>query len=148
MIIIELFVVHYLESLSNRINSVLSKLDIEINGPTFRKTENNMNMSYNIYSRNDSIDKIWELLQKELKENFQELSKSGEVISYTSQDGSIKDQGVEYFKVLKANLFECYIYEPESFIYARLLEEYDIIKKNVWISIDVDGIEKSAWFKD
>ncbi len=148
MIKINSFIEPYLQSLSGLINGVLYELRVTIVGPTFRKRENNVTLSYNIYPKEMDINELWTLLYNTLKNNFTELSKKGEVILYTPTQGSILDQGVEYFKVTNANVFECYIYEPESFIYARILQEYDIIKKTRWISIDVDGIDRSAWFEE
>lgn len=148
MVKIKLFIEPYLKFLSQSINRVLQDLEVNTVGPTFRKRENNTTLSYNIYPLEMEISELWTILHTALKNNFTELSKKGEVIMYTTTQGGILDQGVEYFKVVNANIFECYIYEPESFIYARILQEFDIIKKNRWISIDVDGIERSAWFEE
>lgn len=126
----------------------MQQLNIQVVGPTFRKRENNTTVSYNIYPLEMDIQELRSILYSQLKNYFTELSHQGEVIMYTKAQGSILDQGVEYFKVTEANIFECYIYEPESFIYARLLQEYDILKKTQWISIDCDGIEHSAWFEE
>lgn len=124
------------------------KDSIEIRGPTIRKRTNNITISYNIIPEKDNFEKVWEKLNSEIGVEFDELSKSGEIITYSAENGSILDQGVEYFKVLKSKLYECYIYEPESFIYARLLHEYDKLKKNEWLSIDIDIIDQSAWFEE
>ena len=148
MIIIESFVLQFFLSLAGDISKEITNKKIEFIGPTNRKSENNLKLSYNIYPRKDSFNDIWHLLESLLKLRFNELSKLGEVINYDVDHGAIADQGTEYFKIQKAFLFECYIYEPESFLYARLLHEFDIIKKSEWISIDLDGIEQSAWFEE
>lgn len=143
-----MFIEKCLSDIASNINKTLNEFNSELSftGPSPRKTENNQNISYNIYSRNEFINNIWLKLLQLIQSEFQKLSEQGEVIVYDTTQGTISDQGTEYFQVLKANIFECYIYEPESFLYARLLEEYDPIKKNKWISIDIDGIERSAWF--
>ena len=148
MIAIESFNHQFFLSLTNELTIDLSKEKLEYTGPTYRKRENNTTVSYNIYPVKDKFESVWNLLDTLLKLRFKDLSKSGEVINYTSEQGSIKDQGIEYFKVFKALLFECYIYEPESFIYCRLLHEFDVLKAKEWISIDFDGIERSAWFEE
>ncbi len=148
MISEQLFIENYLTKIVTSINKTLFEFDLHLKftGPTYRRTANNYNISYNIYPEEENIDQTLDKLLELLKFEFKELAKNGEVIFYDTSQGKILDQGIEYFKVLKANLFECYVYEPESFLYARLLKEYDIIKKNKWISIDIDGIERSAWF--
>lgn len=143
-----MFIENILQSIATNIDNSLKEFnfDLTFTGPSHRKTENNQNISYNIYPRIEFINKTWLKLLQLIQSEFQKLSAQGEVIVYDTTQGTILDQGTEYFTVLKANIFECYIYEPESFLYARLLEEYDPIKKNKWISIDIDGIERSAWF--
>lgn len=144
----QLFIENYLRKIASTINNTITEMDLhlKLTGPTYRKTENNITISYNIYPDEANIEQTWLVLFDLLHSTFQELSKIGEVIFYDTASGKILDQGIEYFTVLRANVFECYIYEPESFVYARLLEEFDKIKKNTWISIDIDGIERSAWF--
>ena len=148
MIKITFFVEQYMQNLANDINNSLTSVNVNISGPTLRKRENNITLSYNIYPLETGIQELWTLLFNLLTVKFKELSKQGEVIIYSTTQGAILDQGIEYFKVLKANIFECYIYEPESFIYTRLLQEFDVLKKTQWISIDLDGIEQSAWFEE
>jgi hypothetical protein len=145
----ETFIQLLLNSVSNIVDSTLESFQsISVTGPTFRQRDNNFNLSYNIYPAGLIIDSCYDSLLVILEEYFLHLSKEGEVITYSTTSGSIFDQGKEYFKVLSANIFECYVYNPESFVFARLLKEYDILKKNIWISIDIDGIEKSAWFEE
>ena len=148
MIKLALFIENYLDSLASEINSLVKKLQVNIIGPTFHNRENNITLSYNIHPLEFDIDQLWNICYNFLEKKFKELSKTGEVIMYETTKGAILDQGVEYFKVKKANIFECYIYEPESFIYLRILQEYDLLQKKQWISIDVDGIEQSAWFEE
>lgn len=148
MISIQTFVEQFFQSLIKDVSQLVGNNNIEFSGPSLRNRENNKTISYNIYPSANVFANTWELLESLLRQKFNDLSKSGEVINYTSEHGGIKDQGIEYFKVVKAILFECYIYEPESFIYARLLHEYDKTKNTEWISIDLDGIEKSAWFEE
>ena len=150
MIKIETFVNTFVKDFVKRVDNSLIPLKetLEIRGPTFRKRTNNITVSYNIIPKIDLIEHVWNELTLVVGAIFTQLSKSGEIITYSAENGSILDQGVEYFKVLKSKLFECYIYEPESFIYARLLLEYDKIKKNQWFSIDLDAIDKSAWFEE
>ena len=128
-------------------NSIFN--NIHFTGPTFRNVaECNQTISYNIYPEETIIESIWNELSALLKEKFKKLSLHGEVIFYRGSTGEILDQGKEYFKILKANHFECYLYEPESFLYVRLLHEFDPLQNKKWISIDFDYVFKSAWFAE
>ncbi len=62
------------------------------------------------------------------------------------KEGKIIDSGKVSFVVKRAHIWECYFYEPELFLYLRLLEEKDPAKEKTWISMDFDLIKNSAWF--
>ena len=145
---IDSFVTKYFHQLESKILKVIGSKNIEFKGPTYRNRANNLTLSYNIYPDEYSFSDVWTGLYSELRTVFNDIALIGEVITYTAKNGTIQDQGTVYFRVLEALLFECYIYDPESFIYARLLHEYDVLKKNEWISIDIDGIYQSAWFEE
>ncbi len=72
-----------------------------------------------------------------------------ELISYTVNKGKILDSTVEAFIIKKGVNYDLYIYDPEIFIYIRLLlESPSKNQSREWISIDIDVIKKSAWFLD
>ncbi|MFQ5819325.1 MAG: hypothetical protein ACE5I5_05000 [Candidatus Heimdallarchaeota archaeon] len=72
----------------------------------------------------------------------------GELISVEVGKGKILDMGEKYFEILKGHIFECYQYENESFAYIRVFQEKKMDNEEVWISFDMDFLEKSAWFKE
>lgn len=122
--------------------------DLRYTGPTLREVQNNLTISYNIYPSLDILDDFYEKTSEIVLKILNKFSIHGELICYKGSEGEIIDQGIVAFNILKANHYEFYIYKSGSFIYCRLLKEFDPLQKKTWISIDLDIIEKSAWFKE
>ena len=114
-----------------------------------KETQNNVIVTWNIFP--DSSDTINGIL-KDIKDLInQEMNKGydGEVLKYDINSGQIFDAGVEAFLILEGFSWDLYLYKPETFIYIRLLHESRLDKeKDQWISVDIDIINNSAWFRD
>ena len=106
-------------------------------------------LTWNIYPRspeevNDIFDSIQNLLGKKLVD-FEE----GELLMYEISEGRILDSGSDAFLISRGFSWDLYIYQPEIFVYIRLLQEKKIeTDDNEWISVDIDLIRQSAWFVD
>ncbi|UCE13441.1 MAG: hypothetical protein JSV04_14815 [Candidatus Heimdallarchaeota archaeon] len=73
----------------------------------------------------------------------------GEIIQSTLARGEITDTGVQEFKIISGKTWDIYLYDPEIFIYLRLLHESRLTQdQDGWISIDIDLVNESAWFCD
>lgn len=118
-------------------------------GPTIREKYQNLTISYNIY---DNLTENWLEIKKILETIFESknLTPLGEIITHNGSGGKIIDQGNLVFKVIKSNIWECYFYESETFLYIRLLWEQDFQKpeRKNWISLDIDLLGHSAWFNE
>jgi len=106
-------------------------------------------LTWNIYPRSpkevtDIFDSLQNLLGKKLVD-FEE----GELLMYEISEGRILDSGSDAFLISRGFSWDLYIYQPEIFVYIRLLQEKKIEKDdNEWISVDIDLIRQSAWFVD
>ena len=106
-------------------------------------------LTWNIYPRSpeevtDIFDNIQNLLSKKLV-NYEE----GELLMYEISEGRILDSGSDAFIISRGFSWDLYIYQPEIFVYIRLLQEKKIeTDDNEWISVDIDLIRQSAWFVD
>lgn len=112
------------------------------------KRSNNTTVTWNIYPPDLSKnDKLLVKLAKAINENFNNIV--GEIIKFKIANGSILDSGNQEFQIIRGQSWEIYLFDPETFIYIRLLNESrlaDPIEK--WLSIDIDIVESSAWFAD
>ncbi|MHA1214938.1 MAG: hypothetical protein ACTSPG_06555 [Candidatus Hodarchaeales archaeon] len=128
------------------------QLDRSITKPVkIRKSKSNTILTWNIYFEpiellESNFTHLENLIMKSLK-NIQ-----GEVIFYNVSHGTISDQTTEVFKdffVNKAKLWDVYLYKPEIFIYIRLMQESKRQQADKsWISLDIDIVKDSAWFRD
>lgn len=112
-------------------------------GPTIRVIGQSKTLAYNFF-----LEERQELLKS--LENAINSTLSGlkaEIISLKGS-GTIQDLGISAFQVLQAITWEVYLYDPEDFAYIRLFHEKDPKKTTEWVSLDVDYVEKSAWFHD
>jgi hypothetical protein len=106
-------------------------------------------LTWNIYPRTpeevtDIFDSIQNLLSHKLV-NFE----GGELLMYEISEGRILDSGSDAFIISRGFSWDLYIYQPEIFVYIRLLQEKKIqTDDNEWISVDIDLIRQSAWFVD
>ena len=114
-----------------------------------RQTNNNIIITWNVFP--DPSHKLTDLLsniRNIIDKDIDNLT-DGEVIRYEISNGSVVDSGSESFLIKSGFSWDIYLYEPETFIYTRLLHESQIDNQGEdWISIDIDVILKSAWFKD
>ncbi len=108
--------------------------------------ENNTIITCNIFLNEggyleDLFQKITEVFEKTLEKI------NGETIHYELTKGKILDTGIQEFQIDLAKVWDIYLYDPEIFIYVRLLVESKLAQpKNSWISLDIDVITNSAWF--
>ena len=139
----------FLDSILNNITSYTNSLEnLEFSGPTFRSSPNNVTIAYNFYPEKHKLELVYTKYRQIINNSFEEFQKSGELILYESISGKIIDMGNQAFTILKARLFEFYMYEPESVVYCRLLMEENESQNKKWISIDFDIIAQSSWFSD
>ncbi len=112
------------------------------------KRNNNTVVTWNIYPKNPAKnDKLLVELTKTIEENFDNIV--GEIIKLNITNGSIIDSGNQEFQIIKGQSWEVYLFDPETFIYIRLLNESRITDPfDKWLSIDIDIVENSAWFAD
>lgn len=106
----------------------------------------NITLTWNIYpTEKISLSNLLLILVKTIETIFKSIK--GEVIQFNLSNGKIHDGGVQEFQISSGKIWEIYLYEPEIFIYLRLLLESRITQPHEnWISIDIDIVEKSAWF--
>ena len=114
-----------------------------------RKRGNNLIITWNIFPKtSEKIKVTFDVLHREMNQLLEEYQE-GELLQYEIKKGRIIDSGTEAFLISRGYSWDLYIYQPETFIYIRLLQEKDIkINQKEWISIDIDIIEHSAWFAE
>jgi hypothetical protein len=112
------------------------------------KRNQNTTVTWNIFPTNKvNLDDIFPILAEKINNNFASIQ--GEIIKLESANGNISDSGYQEFQILKAHIWEVYIYDPEIFMYIRLFyESRSIDPDDMWLSIDIDITEESAWFAD
>ncbi|MHA2362534.1 MAG: hypothetical protein ACXAC7_01155 [Candidatus Hodarchaeales archaeon] len=141
------FINNFIESFGTIIEKTIkSKSNLKYTGPSPRQRKNHRTISFNIYPKKEYFDEFWNDLIILLKDFFNKWNKQGEILFFESSKGLINDSGSLAFYIEQAYHWECYFYPSESSCFCRLLREKDIQDKNKWISIDLDFIEKSAWF--
>ncbi len=121
-------------------------------GPTMYHAENAVSLSWNIYPQRVHINTCYNMIVKEITALFNSYF-DGELIKYTANSGEIYDQRVKSFLIRKAELFESYWYEIESFVYIRVMIEKSLDEKvahalSEWISVDIDIVQRSPWFSE
>ena len=129
------------------------KIGIKINHPCLLpvkviKRNNNTVVTWNIYPKDPAKnDKLLVELTKTIEGNFNNIV--GEIIKFNITNGSINDSGNQEFQIIEGQSWEVYLFDPETFIYIRLLNESRITDPfDKWLSIDIDIVENSAWFAD
>lgn len=134
----------FLNTLSNREKTLPVKKRVRDNNTTF---------SWNIY--NDNIEKLRDQLIKLIESKLNSIE--GEILKLFVNQGSINDSGTIEFEIVNGCIFEIYLYRQEAFTYIRIYQERRLdIKKNQkyelldneWLSIDIDYVNRSAWFLD
>lgn len=114
-----------------------------------RSNDHNSIITWNIFPNDQmDIDKILKDLNVIIHSNLLRIPRS-ELISYKIEKGKIHDSEVEAFRIKSGFIYDLYIYDPEIFVYTRLLLEFrSMDQSKLWISIDIDVIHNSAWFLD
>ncbi len=112
------------------------------------KRNNNTAVTWNIYPKDQNqSDKLLIELTKTIEDNFNNIV--GEIIKFNIANGSIIDSGNQEFQIITGMSWEVYLFDPEIFIYIRLLNESRITDPfDKWLSIDIDIVEHSAWFAE
>lgn len=106
--------------------------------------------STNIYPHEGAVQQVFDELAACIEEKTGDMLKDrGEIQTVTISDGRNIDMGQEQAHLLDGRYFEAYCYECRSITFIRLwLEKTTYDDKAPWISIDIDEIENSLWFKD
>jgi len=119
-------------------------------GPSVYTRDKNWSTLFNAYpSEKDGGSEVFERLIWIAKDITTKLAgENGEIISAKVGKGKIFDQGHPYFEITRGYIFECYHYESECFAYIRVFQEKKLDEPELWISFDMDFLEKSAWFKE
>ena len=132
------------------VENILNKMDQDrtvIKPVKIRRSQNNIIVSWNIFPFSNQIE-IFTTLQEIISTKL--LNIHGEILSYEIKDGFITDRTYDTFKdflIHRGFNWDIYLYDPENFVYIRLIIESNVKKEeNKWISLDIDVIEKSAWF--
>ena len=142
--ILKLIIARLEHFINNKFSDRTKTLPLKI-----QQTKNNIIITWNVFP--DPFHEITDLLSTIRNIISNELDKlaDGEVICYEINKGSINDSGSESFLIKSGFSWDIYLYEPETFIYTRVLHESRIDNhREEWISIDIDVVMKSAWFKD
>ncbi|MFQ6124998.1 MAG: hypothetical protein ACE5R6_10410 [Candidatus Heimdallarchaeota archaeon] len=126
------------------------KLVERVTGPSIYTFGQTWSALFNAYPiTHDLLPKVFNrLIQIATQLSTIIVGENGELISVDVGKGEIFDMGEKYFEIIKGHLFECYQYEKESFAYIRVFQEKKTDDKEVWVSFDMDFLEKSAWFKE
>jgi hypothetical protein len=115
--------------------------------PKLRRRTNNVVVMWNIFSdHHEILDTLFKHINKILDSNFSRIK--GEVIKLDVGSGTIHDMGTREFQIIEGKTWNIYVYDPEDFLYVRLLREARLNSQEQWISVDIDYILNSAWFVD
>lgn len=114
-----------------------------------RRNDHNSIITWNIFPYNQmDLGEILKDLNEIISSNLLRIPKS-ELIAYNIDQGKILDSGIEAFRIKSGFIYDLYIYDPEIFVYTRLLQEFRLNDQSKqWISIDIDVVTNSAWFSD
>ncbi|WP_455139915.1 hypothetical protein [Candidatus Hodarchaeum mangrovi] len=132
------------------IENLLNKMNFDrglVKPVKIRRSHNNIIVTWNIFPSSTHIG-IYTNLQEIISKNLFNIN--GEILSYNITEGLITDHTHHTFNeflIHQGSNWDIYLYDPEIFIYIRLIIESNIktVDKK-WISLDIDVIEKSAWF--
>ncbi len=106
----------------------------------------NIVLTWNVYSEGTiKLEQFFQHISHIINKETKRVN--GEVIKLEIIKGDIFDKGLQEFVITSGRSWDVYLYDPEVFIYIRLLLESRLTqKKERWISIDIDIIKQSAWF--
>jgi len=112
-----------------------------------RRSQNTI-ISWNIYPEPQKEVSTLFITLQQIISSILEQTLDGELIYYELKKGHIFDAGIKAFSINHGFIWDLYLYQPEIFVYIRLIHECNLDNSNEWISIDIDLIESSAWFLD
>lgn len=129
--------------IDSRLDNRLHTLPVRI-----KKREQNIIITWNIYPEyNLELNFFLARIAETINQLLDEIK--GEIIQYELSKGKISDGGVSEFQINLGKTWDIYLYDPEIFIYLRLLLESRLANpQDKWISLDVDMVTGSAWFVD
>ncbi|MEM2925039.1 MAG: hypothetical protein QXJ68_05055 [Methanocellales archaeon] len=110
------------------------------------KTEQCTIGTVNIYFKDEAI--FQELANYAEEFLIKVAREAGEIQIIDIQNGKNIDLGIEQARILNGKFFEFYCYHCFSITFIRILLEEGIYYKQRWISIDLDEILNTPWFKD
>jgi len=73
---------------------------------------------------------------------------NGEYQSAEIKEGENVDLGIKQAEILDGRFFEVYCYKCLSIAFVRIWLEKGLYIKKKWVSIDVDEILETLWFKE
>lgn len=134
------------------VNKIESLIETQINNRTktrpvkIQERNQNIILSWNVYSEGKiKLEQFFHIITQVINNETKQVN--GEIIQFNLVNGDIYDRGVQEFVITSGRTWDVYLYDPEIFIYIRLLLESRLNEvKEKWISIDIDIIKQSAWF--
>ena len=115
--------------------------------PKIRNRANNTVVMWNIFpDKSDELNTLFRIINQTTDSFFTDIK--GEVIKLKVLSGTIHDTGVQEFQIIRGKTWDVYLYDPEGFLYIRLLHERHLLNQEQWLSVDIDIITDSAWFVD
>ena len=103
----------------------------------------------NIYPKKDNIDNFFVDISNFIEEKLKEhLKKDGEIQITKISSGQNIDLGIKQANIIDGRYFEMYCYKCFSIVFLRIWLEEGIYVKKKWISIDVDELLETPWFKE
>lgn len=113
-----------------------------------RNRKQNSVLTWNIFpSELIELEEFYQTLEDLIFHQIKNVK--GEIVESTLVRGKVIDAGIQEFEINAGKTWDIYLYEPEIFIYLRLLHESRLTQdQEGWISIDIDLVTESAWFSD
>ncbi|MDY6966606.1 MAG: hypothetical protein SVM80_11700 [Halobacteriota archaeon] len=103
----------------------------------------------NIYPREGSEEELFLSIADRIKEHLiKHLKESGEIQVLKVSSGENIDLGIKQARILDGRFFEMYCYKCFSIVFLRIWLEEGIFIKKRWVSVDVDELISTPWFKD
>jgi len=127
--------------IDSRLDNRLHTLPVRI-----KKRNQNIIITWNIYPEHKlELNFFFNRIAETINQLLDEIK--GEIIQYELSKGKISDGRVSEFQINLGKTWDIYLYDPEIFIYLRLLLESRLANpQDKWISLDVDMVTGSAWF--
>ncbi|MFW9855455.1 MAG: hypothetical protein ACFFFG_10355 [Candidatus Thorarchaeota archaeon] len=128
-------------------------IDVEIpdrtqtHPPRLQQRASNIVVMWNIFSdQRRTLDSLLQKISLTIDDSLSRIK--GEIIKLEVGSGTITDTGIQEFEIIEGKVWNVYLYNPEDFLYIRLLHETRLQRQEDWLSVDIDHIRNSAWFMD